>query len=130
MIAPPRARFRPHEHLRDPKDFRRAFDRRKTTSDDVLIVYAFPNGLAHARLGISVGKKKVKTAVGRNRIKRAIREAFRLNKSTIPPGVDYVIGAPRSRDYPGDGRGTSASLPGPLARGAAHRVGMGGSARS
>jgi ribonuclease P protein component len=126
MIAVPRARFRPHEHLRNPRDFRRAFDRRKTASDDVLIVYAFPNGLDHARLGISVGKKKVKTAVGRNRIKRAIREAFRLNKSTIPAGVDYVV-VPRGSVIPG-GRART-SLPA-LARSAAHRVGIGGSGRS
>ena len=126
MTSAPRARFRPHEHLCDPKDFRRAFDRRKTTSDDVLIVYAYPNGLTHARIGISVGKKKVKTAVGRNAIKRAIREAFRLNKASIPPGVDYVV-VPRGAKIP-SGR-ASTSLPF-LARGAAHRVGMGGSARS
>lgn len=31
----------------------------------------------HARLGISVGKRAIPTAVGRNRVKRLIRECFR-----------------------------------------------------
>ena len=86
-----RASFRPHERMDDPRDFRRAFARRRSVSDESLIVYAEWNGLPFARLGISVGKKKVKTAVGRNRIKRLLREAFRLNKAAIPAGIDVVI---------------------------------------
>jgi ribonuclease P protein component len=85
------ARFRPHEHLRDPGAFKRAFAARKSASDDGMIVYAVRNELAHTRLGISIGKKKVKSAAGRNRIKRLLREAFRLNKAAIPLGVDLVI---------------------------------------
>ena len=30
----PRATFRPHERVRHPRDFRRAFDRRRSASDD------------------------------------------------------------------------------------------------
>ena len=56
-----------------------------------MIVYAAENGLDCARLGISIGKKKVKRAVDRNRIKRLVREAFRLEKAHIPAGVDFVI---------------------------------------
>lgn len=43
-----------------------------------------------ARMAISVGKKKFKRAVKRNRIKRLTREAYRLNKpefyNSITPG--------------------------------------------
>jgi len=83
--------FRPHERLHDPKDFRRAFDRRKTASDAILVVHAVENGREHARLGVSVGKKRVRSAADRNRIKRLLREAFRLAKSDLPSGVDLVI---------------------------------------
>ena len=34
------ASFRPHERLKDPVDFRRAFDRRRSSADDVLVIYA------------------------------------------------------------------------------------------
>lgn len=85
------ASFRPHERIKDARDFRRAFDRRKSAGDDWLIVYGVENGLPHARLGLSVSKKKLKTAVARNRFKRRVREAFRLGKAELPPGVDLVV---------------------------------------
>ncbi len=85
------ARFRPYEHIRDPNDFKRAFDRKRSASDPTMVVHGAENGLNHARLGISVGKRKVRKATARNRIKRLIREAFRLNKAVLPVGVDLVI---------------------------------------
>lgn len=56
-----------------------------------MIVYANRNQLGHSRLGISIGKKKVASAAERNRIKRLLREVFRLAKSELPIGVDLVI---------------------------------------
>ena len=50
-------RFRPHEHLRRPADFRRVFERRRSVSDAWLIVYGCENGLPHLRLGLSVSRK-------------------------------------------------------------------------
>jgi ribonuclease P protein component len=90
-MIPLKARFRPHERLRDSAAFRRAFERKKPASDAFLIVYANRNGLGHSRLGISIGKKKVASAAERNRIKRLLREVFRLTKSELPSGVDLVI---------------------------------------
>lgn len=55
-----------------------------------LVVYGVRNGLTHARLGLSVSRR-VGIAVKRNRIKRLLREAFRLNQSALPPGVDLVV---------------------------------------
>lgn len=83
--------FRPHERIKDPADFRRAFDRKRSVSDGVLIVYGAENGMEHARLGVSVSRKRVRKASARNRIKRLIREAFRLSKAELPPGVDLIV---------------------------------------
>lgn len=43
-----------------------------------------------ARLGVTVSKRVDKLAVGRNRIRRQIKECFRLLRRDLPPG-DYVL---------------------------------------
>jgi ribonuclease P protein component len=87
--------FRPYERIKHPDDFRRAFERRRSESDGILVVYGVENGRNHPRLGISVSRKKIRKATARNRVKRLIREAFRLNKTELPPGVDLIV-LPRS----------------------------------
>lgn len=82
-------RFPPAYRLRREADFRRVYARRCAASDDLLLVFGCPNGLAHPRLGLSVSRK-VGKAVVRNRWKRLIREAFRLTRSQLPPGLDLV----------------------------------------
>lgn len=38
-----------------------------------------------ARLGVVVGRKQLPLAVDRNTVKRIVREAFRLQRSSLPP---------------------------------------------
>ena len=70
---------------------------RRSARDDNLIVYAFQNGLDYPRLGISIGKS-AGNAVIRNRLKRLIRETFRLNQHTISAGFDYVVTVPNKKN--------------------------------
>jgi ribonuclease P protein component len=91
-------RFLKAEHLRRPGDFKRVYDRRRSVSDEWLIVYACENELPHLRIGFSVSRK-VGGAVQRNRLRRLYREAFRLTKQTMPTGLDLVL-IPRKSDEP------------------------------
>jgi ribonuclease P protein component len=91
-------RFRPHEHLRRTKDFRQVYDRRRSVSDQWLIVYGRENGLPHLRLGLSVSSK-IGPAVHRNRLRRLYREAFRLTRHEMPTGIDLIL-IPRRPDLP------------------------------
>jgi ribonuclease P protein component len=86
-----RATFRPHERIQDPGDFRRAFERKRSASDAAMVVHGVENGRDHPRLGVSVSRKKVRRASDRNRVKRVLREAFRLSKSELPAGLDLVV---------------------------------------
>lgn len=90
-MTSPRATFRPHERINAPADFRRAFDRKRSASDPFLVVYGVENGCDHPRLGISISRKKVRRAHDRNRVKRLLREAFRLSKAELPVGIDLVV---------------------------------------
>lgn len=54
------------------------------------MVYGRPNGLAYPRIGLSTSRK-VGTAARRNRIRRLIRESFRLLQHELPSGYDLLI---------------------------------------
>ncbi len=55
-----------------------------------LNVYAKPNAINTARLGIVVGKKQLRTAVERNLAKRIVRDVFRLQRPNLPM-LDYIV---------------------------------------
>ncbi len=83
-------RFSARMRVRLDRDFRRAFDRRLRRDLGFASLLAAANGLTHARLGISISRR-VGTAVRRNRIKRLLREAFRLEQRAMPAGVDLIV---------------------------------------
>ena len=55
------------------------------------------NGLSQNRLGLVVSKK-IGNAVKRNRVKRIIREYFRINRHKFPLGRDVIIIAKTGAD--------------------------------
>jgi ribonuclease P protein component len=91
-------RFRPQHRLTRAADFERVYGRRCSASDSLLIVYGCENDLPHARLGLSVSRR-LGPAVIRNRWKRLLREAFRLQLAQLPSGLDLVI-VPRPQAEP------------------------------
>ena len=77
-------------HLRSPREFDAVYAGKTRESRGPVTVYALPNNLGHPRLGMSVSRK-VGTAVRRNRIRRLLRESFRLMQHDLPRGYDLVI---------------------------------------
>lgn len=49
-----------------------------------------PNELGFSRIGLMIAKKQLKRAVWRNRVKRLIRETFRVHKESIH-GIDIIF---------------------------------------
>jgi ribonuclease P protein component len=59
-------------------------DQGRRVNDNRLTIWGAPNDLSHPRLGLVVSRKHG-GAVQRNRLKRRLREAFRLSQHELPP---------------------------------------------
>ena len=59
-------------------------------ANGLLVLYARPNRLGINRIGITAGKKLGK-AVVRNRVRRRLREVYRLNEDRFQSGWDIVV---------------------------------------
>ena len=74
-------------------EFDRVYREGSSHANRFLVVYSFPRSEEQGeelRLGVSVGRK-VGGAVERNRIKRALREAFWSLEGELPAGHDFVL---------------------------------------
>lgn len=74
-------------------DFDRVFRDGRSHANRYLVLYSFPRegeASGDVRLGVSVGRK-VGGAVERNRVKRALREAFWELAEQLPAGSDFVL---------------------------------------
>ena len=83
--------FSREKRLLTPRHFKAVFDSPtgKVPGKNLLLL-ARNNDLDHPRLGLVIGKKSVKLSVERNRLKRLMRESFRLNQDSLV-GWDIVI---------------------------------------
>ena len=79
-----------HERLHNKKEFLTIYQQGTRTYSKYFTIIAHKNNLGCPRLGITVSKK-VGNAVRRNRIKRLIREFFRLNKTRLSESQDVVL---------------------------------------
>jgi len=84
-------KFPKNEHLKKKWEFLRVYAGNEKYTGRFLILHLLKNQ-TDRKAGILV-PKKAGNAVKRNRIKRLIREAYRLNKNNIPSTVHLVISA-------------------------------------
>jgi len=76
--------------LTRPGEFKQVFTHSKRAGDEYFSVLGHNNNSAIARLGLAIAKKHIKRAVGRNRIKRLVRESFRRHQQELA-GLDIVV---------------------------------------
>lgn len=90
VLTTARNSFNKSHRLLKPSDFQYVFQRSRKWSTNGLTLYTRPNALGYPRLGIAISRKCSRSAVVRNRIRRIIRESFRLCKHELG-GVDLVF---------------------------------------
>ena len=78
------------ETLKKNYEFKRVLNRGKCIKARFLVIYIFPNKLNKVRVGFAIGKKAGK-AHDRNRIRRLIKENYRLIKDDLKTGIDVVF---------------------------------------
>ena len=88
--------------LRRKRDFDAAYARGRRVGDGFFAVTASMNDTGAPRLGLAVAVRIAGGAVGRNRIRRIIRESFRLHQRELP-AVDLVVSARPRRARPQEG---------------------------
>lgn len=87
---PARHTFPKSHRLHRREDFAAVYDAKVRESRGPLTVYARPNGLPNLRMGISTSRK-VGIAARRNRIRRLLRESFRLMQHELPASYDLLV---------------------------------------
>lgn len=96
IVVPARksdVRFPPEARVRAKVEFDRVFQAGRRTADPLFALHRLDDG-APPRLGLAVSRKVDPHAVGRNRIKRVLRDAFRHARHRLGAGAYVVVARP------------------------------------
>ena len=78
------------ESIKKNSDFQTVFKNGNSRANKHFVMYIRKNGLSVNRIGISVSKK-VGNSVVRHRIKRLVKESYRLQEEMFNSGLDIVV---------------------------------------
>ena len=78
------------QRLSRRKDIDRVFAEGVSSADSLLVVRAVSNGLGYSRIVVPVSVK-FGNSPQRNRVRRIVKEAFRLSKHELPEGLDIAV---------------------------------------
>ena len=76
--------------LKENRVFRRLYAKGKSAVAPTMVLYCRKNGRGESRLGLTTGTK-LGHAVVRNRVRRRLREIYRLHEDQLLPGYDIVV---------------------------------------
>ena len=88
--------------VKENHEFRRIYHKGRSAVSPYMVVYCLKNREGASRLGVTVSRK-LGHAVVRNRVRRRLREIYRLNRDKMQPGWDVIV-VGRSRGISGDYR--------------------------
>ena len=93
--------FGKHQRVVRSDDFTQTIRRGSCAADGTLVLFALPKDeidcTRPSRIGITI-PKKTGNAVIRNRWKRLIREAYRMQQHALPTGYDFVVRPKKGAD--------------------------------
>ena len=76
--------------LKENRVFRRLYAKGRSAVSPTMVLYCRKNGRRENRLGLTTGTK-LGHAVVRNRVRRRLREIYRLQEHRFSPGYDIVV---------------------------------------
>lgn len=85
-----RYKFNKQNKLKKNKQFQAVYKTGKSYANKYLVIYILPNRGSECRVGFAAGKR-LGSAPKRNRAKRLLREAFRLNQHRLKSGFDLIF---------------------------------------
>ena len=82
--------MRPEVTVKENRDFRRIYRKGRSAVSPCMVVYCQKNKQGRSRLGVTVSTK-LGHAVVRNRVRRRLREIYRLNLDRTERGYDVIV---------------------------------------
>lgn len=76
--------------LRNNVHFKKVYNRGKSYGNRLVVMYIYKNGMDYNRVGFSV-TKKIGNSVERNRVRRKMKEVYRLNCHKVKDGYDLIF---------------------------------------